>query len=300
MDESPTPAAASRSGSASVPVTRIEALIDRYDALLFDAYGVLVHAEGAMPGAADLLRRLNRIGKPYHVLTNDASKLPETAAVRYRGFGLEIGADRIVSSGLLLESYFAAHALRGARCAVLGTHDSQQYVVRAGGEVVPADSDFEVLAVVDQTGFPFLDTVDAAITTLFRLLDAGRPVHLLLPNPDLIYSRGVRSFGIAAGSVALLVETALRRRYREAELPQFVPLGKPLPYLYEESMRRCGTRNVVMLGDQLETDIAGANACGIDSVLVTTGVSTGDLGAIPAALQPTWTIDSIALTATRA
>ena len=231
MDASPTPAASSRSATAPVPVTRIEALIERYDALLFDAYGVLVHADGAMPGAADLLQRLNEISKPYHVITNDASKLPETAAVRYRGFGLEIGADRIVSSGLLLESYFATHRLQGARCAVLGTHDSQQYVIRAGGKVVPADSDFDVLAVVDQTGFPFLETVDAAITTLFRLLDAGRLLHLLLPNPDLIYSRGVHSFGIAAGSVALLVETALRRRYRDRELPQFVPLGKPLPYV---------------------------------------------------------------------
>ena len=63
-----------------IPETDIETLIERYDTLLFDAYGVLVHAAGAMPGARALVQRLNR--KPYCVITNDASKLPETAAAR--------------------------------------------------------------------------------------------------------------------------------------------------------------------------------------------------------------------------
>lgn len=71
-----------------VPEITTEALIERYDVLLFDAYGVLVHGAGALPGAVALIQRLNRIGHPYYLLANDASRLPETAAKRYRGFGL--------------------------------------------------------------------------------------------------------------------------------------------------------------------------------------------------------------------
>jgi len=276
-----------------IPEITVEDLVVRYDALLFDAYGVLVHLRGALPGAPELIGLLNRIGKPYYLVTNDASKLPETAAARFARFGLQVTAERIITSGQLLH-YFAQQGLRGIRCAVLGPADSARYVELAGGETVPADSDFEALVIGDETGFPFLETVDSAMTALFRRIDAGRPIHLILPNPDIIYPRGERSFGVAAGGVALLFEAALHRRYPDRSDLTFARLGKPEPHLYEEGIRRCGTRNVVMLGDQLETDIRGAKACGIDAVLVNTGVSAADLGQVGAALRPTYWMRSVA------
>ena len=275
------------------PLTSIEQLIERYDALLFDAYGVLVHVSGAMPDAPKLIKRLNRIEKPYCIVTNDASRLPNRAAARYRSYGLDVDAENIITSGGLLPEYFAKHGLRGSRCVVLGPADSRRYVELAGGEVVPADAVFDVLVIGDESGFPFLDTVDMALSTLFKMIDAGRPIHLVLPNPDLIYPSGVDSFGIAAGAVAMLFEAALRRRYRGRPGLEFARLGKPYPHLYEAAMARCDTRDVVMIGDQLETDIAGANGCGIDSALITTGVSIDDLASLPEKLQPTWWIKSL-------
>jgi len=274
------------------PLTSIEQLIECYDALLFDAYGVLVHVSGAMPDAPRLIKRLNRIEKPYCIVTNDASRLPNKAAARYRSYGLDVDAENIITSGGLLPEYFAKHGLRGSRCVVLGPADSRRYVELAGGEVVPADAVFDVLVIGDESGFPFLDTVDMALSTLFKMIDAGRPIHLVLPNPDLIYPSGVDSFGIAAGTVAMLFEAALRRRYRGRPGLEFARLGKPYPHLYEAAMARCDTRDVVMIGDQLETDIAGANGCGIDSALITTGVSIDDLASLPEKLQPTWWIKS--------
>jgi HAD superfamily hydrolase (TIGR01450 family) len=278
----------------AIPQVPIDRLIERYDALLFDAYGVLVSVAGAMPGAPELIDSLNAAGKPYCVVTNDASKLPETAAARYGRFGLAVLPARIVTSGSLVEGYFREHGLSGARCAVLGTVDSVRYVEQAGGKPVPPEQDFDVLVVGDETGYPFLEQIDRALTTLFRRIDAGRCVHLVLPNPDLIYPRDEASFGIAAGSIALMFEAALQRRYPDRTALEFARLGKPARYLYDEALRRCGTRNAVMIGDQLETDIRGANACGIDSALVTTGVSAADLARIPMASRPTWCMRSIA------
>ena len=277
------------------PIERvtIDELIDRYDALLFDAYGVLVHLSGAMPGAPGLIDLLNRSHKPYCLITNDASKLPDTAARRYRGFGLDVDAGHIVTSGELLRRYFTDQGLDGARCAVLGTTDSVRYVELAGGAIVPPDAAFDVLVVGDQTGYPLLDTVDTALTSLFHRIDAGQPVRLILPNPDLIYLRGEHSFGLAAGSVASLFEAALRRRYADRDDLVFTRLGKPGPLLYEEGMRRCATRNVVMLGDQIETDIRGANRCGVASALVTTGISAPDLYALTGDSRPTYWMSSI-------
>lgn len=275
-----------------VPQTRIEALIDAYELLLFDAYGVLVHAGGAMPGAAELIDLLEEMDKAYLVVTNDASKLPETAAQRYRRFGLRVSAARIVTSGQLIAGYFTRHTLHGARCAVLGTRDSEAYVREAGGALVGPDVDFEVLVIGDESGYPLIESVDAALTSLFHRLDRGDRVHLVLPNPDLIYPRGTHSFGIAAGSIALMLEAALERRFGDSA-PRFARLGKPQPDLYREALTRGGSSHAVMVGDQLETDIRGALAAGIDAVLVATGVSTAAAG-IPREMRPTFWMPSVA------
>jgi HAD superfamily hydrolase (TIGR01459 family) len=277
-----------RQAAGTTPLqTSIAELTARYEALLFDAYGVLVHGDGILPGARAALERIESAGKRYLLVSNDASKLPQNAAVRYRRFGLPVDAEHILSSGQLLKPYFQQHGLAGARCVVLGPADSERYVELAGGKVVPIKAEFDALVIGDETGYPFLATVDAALSALVRHIDSGRQVRLLLPNPDLIYpSRD--GFGLAAGSIALVFEAALQRRYPGRADLRFIRLGKPEPHLYEEAMRRLGTRSVVMIGDQLETDIAGANAAGIDSALLTTGVSTADFSSLPDALRPTW------------
>ncbi|UCH47016.1 MAG: HAD hydrolase-like protein [Betaproteobacteria bacterium] len=276
-----------------VPRTSIDELIERYDLLLFDAYGVLVHASGAMPGAPETVARLNQANKAYAVLTNDASKLPEVAAQRYQGFGLDISTERILSSGLLLRDYFQQHRLQGADCVVLGTADSERFVERAGGNVVPAGTACDVLVVGDENGYQFVETVDATISTLFRSIDRGDSVRLVLPNPDLIFPHGEDRFGIAAGSVALMIEAALRRRYPLRSDLVFDRLGKPHPELYESAMIRSGTRNAVMIGDQLETDIAGAVTCDIDSALIATGVAIVDESTNAASIRPTYWMPSL-------
>ena len=81
--------------------TTIDRVIAGYSVLLLDAYGVLVHSSGALPGAARLMETLNRRKKPYYLLTNDASKLPATSARLFQDFGLDIAPDRIITSGSL-------------------------------------------------------------------------------------------------------------------------------------------------------------------------------------------------------
>lgn len=275
----------------TIPKITATDLIDRYEVILLDAYGVLVSGDGALPGAAELIAALNRRGQSYCMVTNSASRLPETAAQRYRGFGLDIVPERIITAGSLLAPYFSAHGLVGARCIVLGPADSLRYVELAGGRVVGVDEEFDALVVCDEMGFDFLETVDAVISRLIARYDQGGAVPLILPNPDLIYPTG-RGFGITSGSMALMMEAALRLRYPGRDIAGFVPLGKPHPAIFEEAVRRAGSRNMVMVGDQLETDVRGANAFGIASALVAGGVTSA---AIPAAApRPTWLLQSLA------
>ena len=55
----------------------LDELIGKFEVLLFDSDGVLARWPGAVPGAAEAINRLNSLNKPYFVLTNDASALPE-------------------------------------------------------------------------------------------------------------------------------------------------------------------------------------------------------------------------------
>src|SRR5688500_4542781 len=135
-------------GAAHVKLADV---LDRYEAVLLDAFGVLVDGTSALPGAAELVAALERRRMPYLVVTNDASRLPETVSRRFHGLGLDIPAHGILTSGQLIGQYMAERGLAGARCLVLGTEDSQRYVSDAGGLVCPIepDADYDLCAVCD-------------------------------------------------------------------------------------------------------------------------------------------------------
>lgn len=276
-----------------IPETTIESLIKKFDVLLFDAYGVLVNSSGALPGARELIGNLNQSGKPYYILTNDASRLPGTASDRYMKSGLKIPSGHIITSGSLLPGYFERHRLKGRRCVVLGTADSGRYIEQAGGRIVPPGEEFDVLVVADEIGYPFLETVDAVFSSVCRAMDDQRSIHLILPNPDLIYPKGDQSFGFGAGSIAGMFEVALRLRYPDGSALNFVRLGKPEEGLFREALSRSHTRNMVMIGDQLETDIRGALSFGIAAAWIETGVTARGLQTMPIDLQPTYRLRSL-------
>ena len=106
--------------------------------------------------------------------------------------------------------------------------------------------------------------------------------------------RSVRPGRVAltAGALAAMVEAVLHERWPQAGLG-FVRLGKPSAAIFEAAQRRLGADRPVMLGDQLATDIAGAAAAGIDSVLVGTGLAPTK-GQVTVGVQPTWLLPSLA------
>lgn len=268
-------------------------LATAYDAVLLDAYGVLNDSQDALPGAAAMLERFRAEDVAHYVVTNDASRLPRTIAERFARLGLgAVDPDRIITSGSLLDRYFADQGLAGARCVVLGPDDSARYVQQAGGEVVGvADGGpVDVVAVCDDGGYPFLETLEATLSLLFRHFDRDEAVRLVLPNPDLIYPKPRGAFGFTSGAAALLLEAGLARRYPTRK-PRFDRLGKPFTPMFEEAVRRAGSSKLLMVGDQLETDIAGARAAGLDAALLRTGVTHWDER--DGSIAPTYVIDRL-------
>jgi HAD superfamily hydrolase (TIGR01459 family) len=273
--------------------TSIDALVETYDGFLIDAYGVLVDKNRAMPGAPEFLARLDAAGRPWLVVTNSASRLPETLSAELAAFGLAVAPERFLTSGSLLQEHFQEQGSAGSSCVVLGPEDSRIYVERAGGRVVALDedTDAEVLIVADQKGVRCLQDMDFAVSLMLRRMDVGRPLRLLLCNPDLIYPVGPGRFGFTSGGLAAMLEAVAHERY-PGEANGFIRLGKPYRPIFSAALRRLGATRPLMIGDQLGTDILGALRSGIDSVLVGTGLAPrSDSRTWP--VRPTWYLPSL-------
>lgn len=278
--------------------TTLAELLAAYDGLLLDAYGVLVDGSGALPGAAALIGELNRRGTPYAVVTNDASRSQATYERKFARLGLAIAGHRVISAGSLLPGYFRTKGLAGARTCVLGTPDSVAFVVEGGGvpvEVAPG-MEIDALAVCDDAGTPFLDGIELALSAVVRAVDAGRTPALVVPNPDLVYPKDARELGFTAGAMALVIEAALARRFPHDRFT-FDRLGKPEPHLFVQAAKLLGLApdRLLMIGDQLETDVAGARAAGCDAALLA-GVSRWrqeHASDAANAVAPTWLLDKL-------
>ena len=273
--------------------TGVTDLLARHDGVLLDVYGVLLDAVGPLPGARELIAELDRRRMPFAIVTNDASRSSATYAARFADHGIAIGAERFVTSGSLMPAYFRDHDLVGARTCVLGTADSIAYVREGGGVPIPlaAGMELDALAICDDDGFDFLPAIEAACSAVVRAVAAGRRPALVLPNPDLIYPKRDGELGFTAGAIALLIEAALARRFPSANLA-FARLGKPEPHLFLAASRILGipSARLVMIGDQLETDIAGARAAGMAAALVA-GISRWEP---TATIAPTYLLATIA------
>jgi HAD superfamily hydrolase (TIGR01450 family) len=278
-------------------------LAERYDALLFDSYGVLVNEGRGLPGAAELVAWLESNGINYLIVTNDASRSIESRARRFIEQGVPVPAHRIVNSGILIPAFFRENNLDGAATVVFGSPDAVEYALEGGAEIVPPErmADARVFILADDAGFDWRPNLNQLLSVLNQKALDGTPVTLLLPNPDIIYSTGHREYSFAAAALADMIESAMGRLFGADPQHTFARLGKPHAPIFAEAHRRAGAaldkRSLVMIGDQLETDIAGANAYGIDSAVVTTGISQGNstaaLSALPEPVRPTYLLEDI-------
>ncbi len=292
-----TPAAGREQGpfkrdAMQTTISSLFEIVDAYDGLLFDAYGVLVDDTRLIPGAASVWESLKKRGVPCWILTNGSARTLEETVANYAAKGLLVQAEHVINSASLLKAYFLEKGLQGKKTAVMGTAGSRRYVLDAGGHIVdPLSGDFEVLVVANQTDYPLLETMEAVLSTVLARIARGVSVHLILTNPDLIYPKDGQRFGITAGSVALVLEQALRARHG-TQAPVFDRLGKPHARIFAEAVRRAGSRRLLMIGDQLETDVRGARDFGLDSLLIGTGLIPAAVLSAPLDPEPTYVLAS--------
>ncbi|MER9845608.1 HAD-IA family hydrolase [Mesorhizobium australicum] len=255
-------------------------LADCYDAILFDATGVLVSENDALPGAADILTRLNMSGQPYYIVTNISSGSDETIFARLCGAGLPIPAvDRIVSAGGVARRRVLEELAAGRLVSYVGGAHAAHDIFGKHPNLHCADTaaTFDTLVVLDDEGFDFKRAADNILSTFQRrLIETGEMPRIIAANADIIYpgKNGTIVFGPS------IIGPMLKAGLAPFGAPPISveTMGKPGRAIFEECITRAGSDRLLMVGDQVDTDIKGAKAAGLDALLVTTGLnSCGEL-----------------------
>ena len=249
------------------PIT-IKKILNKYSVVLLDSYGVLIREFGLVNGAKTLVNSLLEAKKPFYVLTNDASVLPNKTALKYQKLGLNINTNNIITSGCALKLFFKEKSLLNSKCIIIGNNDTIKYVENAGGIYVSPQDDFDTLIIGDQSGFQFTKTINSVINSVFNKINKDEFINIILLNPDFIFPIKLNTWAYGPATIAIIIEEAIKYNFPTWTNYKLFRIGKPYKYLFEIVYKLTLTNNMVMLGDQIMTDIKGANQFGIDSVLI--------------------------------
>ncbi len=252
--------------------------------LLADLDGVVYRGPGAIPGAIEQLNRASETAQLAYV-TNNASRTDRTVAEHLRELGLRAEPRDVVTSPQAAVALLARTVPAGSRVLVVGGDGLVDELGKAGFEVTRSADD-EPAAVVQ--GFaPHVGWEHLAEAAFALAEQPGRdPLPWIATNTDwtIPVERGLAP---GNGTLVSAVHTAVQR------LPVFA--GKPETPIFEAAFERFGTRNALMIGDRLDTDIKGALAAEIPSLHVLTGVDRPkQLVAASQDMRPDYIVASLA------
>jgi HAD superfamily hydrolase (TIGR01450 family) len=252
-------------------VQDFKTIIDRYDIIFFDAFGVIKNYKGLVPGIENTFAYLQAQGKEYYIVTNDASRSPQQLAESYHVKGLTaITQDRVISSGMLAKEYLDLKVPDGI-VAYLGTPNSAHYIESSGlhtmaiSDVNESNADqVSALVFLDDEGFDWFADLNKCVNLLRK-----RNIPAIVANTDRAYPLNLHDVSIAIGGLANMIESIVGKK--------FIRFGKPdsqmFMFAYDliRDRRPVEKKSIVMVGDTLQTDIMGGNKFGLDTILVLSG-----------------------------
>jgi glycerol 3-phosphatase-2 len=230
-------------------------LADPYDAILLDLDGVLYRWPDPIPGAATAVAALRDAGKRLAFVTNNSSRAPAQVVERLASVGVTAVPDEVVTSSLVTASILAERGVRSA--FVIGEEGLVGALTGAGIHAGTWTGDLPDAVVVGfDRSADYAKLRDAAV-----LVQRGVPLFASNADPSFPAPGGESWPGAGALLAALETTTGVRGEV----------FGKPEPSLFRRALASAGGGRPLVVGDRLDTDIAGAARLGWDSALVLTG-----------------------------
>jgi HAD superfamily hydrolase (TIGR01450 family) len=235
--------------------------------LVLDADGVIVFKGELLPGAADALARLTRIGIPFRIVTNFSAAHRATLSARFADGA--VPGNRFITAASAAAGYTAAHHPGGQLFVISAPDALREFDGQAlvSADEADAAAPGELAAVVIGDGGDELSYRN--LNVAFRAIRRGAEFVAMHRNPWWLTPRGET---LDAGAFVAGLEEAT------GQAP--VVCGKPSPVVFKQALvglaedlglRRLPAGHVAMVGDDPVADIAGARRVGLRGILVLTG-----------------------------
>ena len=246
--------------------------------ILLDIDGVLHVSMQPIAGAAETLQTLEQQGYSLCLVTNTTTMSRAHLAQRLQGIGLHIEEERIVTAPMATANYIRQH-FGGKRCWLLTKGDIEADFT--GIELVNGLQEQADVVVIG--GAEELLTYEA-MNQAFRLLMDGAALLAMHTN---MYWRTKDGLQLDSGPFVRALEVASGK--------QAVVLGKPSGAFFAQALATLGVHahEAVMVGDDIENDINGAQRAGIRGILVMTGKHSADSPLLER-IKPDAILDSVA------
>lgn len=231
-----------------------------YDHFLLDLDGCVWVGERVVPGTIETIAALRRSGKRVAFVTNNARRGTEEFVRKLWSLGLQASLEEVVTVGGAIQHVLAErHA--GTTAVVIGSPAVHRHVIDAGLRIVNG-SDFisraQVVVVAGHDEFDYAELREAmqALRSGAVLLGANRDPSFPMPG----------GYWPGTGAILAAVEVA------SGVIAETV--GKPEPGLFHTAIDRLGPGRALVIGDRLDTDLAGAHAAGLDGAVVLSGATS--------------------------
>ncbi len=240
----------------------------KYKGIIFDIDGVLKRGSTPIPGASETVRKLREMSLKIVFLSNLSTKSREQYVDILRNrIGIEVSPEDLVLATSATADYVAKHSITG-KVYFIGHKGLRDELEKHGLEIVenPEEAEFVVAGspfdekgyVTEENRWKFTGAIRAILLAKAKFV-AVNP-DKLFPGPDGKPIPGTGTF-LGAISAATGVEPVI--------------IGKPSEEIYRIALEKIGASpsEVIMVGDQLYTDIIPAKKLGLTTVLVLSGLT---------------------------
>ncbi|BCD62421.1 hypothetical protein NitYY0826_C1297 [Nitratiruptor sp. YY08-26] len=217
----------------------------KFKGILLDIGGVFYDGENVINGAQDALMQLR---KKYllRFLSNTSRTTPQTLLQKLLKMEFDVREEELFTAVSAAKSY-----IEGRGAYVVATDEVRDYF--------GSSADIDVVLICDAyTNFTYQN-----LNTAFRHLERG--CELLATNDNRYFRDSDGELSLDAGGFVRCLEYASQKRA--------TILGKPNCAFFHLVLKSMGlsAEEVIMVGDDIETDILGAQKCGLRAVMVKTG-----------------------------
>lgn len=238
----------------------VSPLLASYDHVLLDLDGCVWVGEQCTRDAPEAIAELRAAGKSLAFLTNDSRRSPEEYVRKLWSLGLKASLEEVVTVGSAIQ-----HLLAGRRppadAYVIGSPAIFRHVAEAGSRILNDTDDAAKASVVviaghDDLHFSELREATQAVLSGAEMIAAGR--DRTFPGDDGAWP--------GTGAIVAALEYATDHTAHS--------VGKPDPQMFRTALDRLGPGRALVVGDRIDSDLAGAAAAGLDGAIVLTGASS--------------------------